>query len=258
MADPADDPLATARARWAGRTAVITGAAGGLGTAFAAVLAEIGMHLVLSDVDVAGLDELARRVGDTGASVTTAIVDVRDHAAVDALAEAAFRDHGDIALVINNAGVEHVGMIWEEPPDAWHRVVDINLSGVYHGVRAFVPRMIEAGRPAVVLNIGSVASLTSGAYHAVYQVTKHGVLALSEALADGLASTGAPVQASVALPGPVNTRIYADANAGAAGEHVDAMRKMLTTGMPAAEAAALMLVQVASGAFAVTPHPEWV
>jgi NAD(P)-dependent dehydrogenase (short-subunit alcohol dehydrogenase family) len=252
-----DDDLAQARERWEGRVAVITGAAGGLGSAFADVASSIGMDLVLTDVDAAGLEALATRIEAAGGRATTMVTDVRDYDAVEALADAAFAA-GDVALLVNNAGIEHVGLIWEEPPEAWHRVIDINLNGVYHGVRAFVPRMLEAGRPAVVFNLGSVASLTSGAQHAVYQVSKHGVLALSEALADGLASTGAPVQVSGALPGPVDTRIYADANAGAPGEHVDAMRTMIAAGMAPAEAARLMLAQVASGAFAVSPHPEWV
>ncbi|MCU1483975.1 MAG: hypothetical protein JWN67_721 [Actinomycetia bacterium] len=258
MTDRVDDELGQARERWGGRVAVITGAAGGLGSAFAEVATAIGMPVVLSDVDAAGLDAVAQRVEAAGGRATTVVTDVRDYDAVDALAATAFAEHGDVALLINNAGIEHVGLIWEESPESWHRVIDINLNGVYHGVRAFVPRMLEAGRPAVVLNLASVASLTSGAQHAVYQVSKHGVLALSEALADGLTSTGAPVQVSVALPGPVNTRIYADANAGAPGDHVDAMRKVLADGMPPTEAARLMLAQVASGAFAVSPHPDWV
>lgn len=258
MTDDAEDALAQARERWSGEVAVITGAAGGLGSAFAEVATSIGMGVVLADVDAAGLDALAGRVEAAGGTATTVVTDVRDYDAVDALAATTFADHGAIGLLINNAGVEHVGLVWEEPPEAWHRVVDINLNGVYHGVRAFVPRMIDAGRPSVVFNIGSVASLTTGAQHAVYQVTKHGVLALSEALGDGLASVGAPVQVSVALPGPVSTRIYADANDGLDGEHVEAMRTLLGEGMPPADAARLLFAQVAAGAFAVSPHPDWV
>jgi NADP-dependent 3-hydroxy acid dehydrogenase YdfG len=252
------DELAQARERWTGRAAVITGAAGGLGTAFAEVAASVGMPVVLSDVAADGIDALAERIRSNGGRATTVVADVRDHEAIDRLAAAAFDEHGSVGLLINNAGVEHVGLPWETPPDAWHRVVDVNLNGVYHGIHAFVPRMIEAGEPAVVLNLASVAALTSGARNAVYQVTKHGVLALSEALAAGLQSVGAPIQVSVALPGPVNTRIYTDANEGAPGEHVDALRAMLSEGMPPSEAATLMLQQVASGAFAVSPHPDWV
>lgn len=238
--------------RWSGGVAVITGAAGGLGTAFAEVLTGVGTRLVLSDVDETGLAAVAERLG-----AAAVVADVRRYEDVEALATAAYAE-GPVTLLINNAGVEHVGQVWEQSVEAWHRVVDVNLNGVFHGVRAFVPRMIEAGIPATVLNLGSVASLTSGGEHGVYQVTKHGVLALSEALSDGLSSVGAPVQVSVALPGPVATRIYADANDGAPGDHVDAMRQMIAGGMPPGEAVELILQQAAAGQFAVSPHPEWV
>lgn len=258
MTERAEDDLGEARQRWSGEVAVITGAAGGLGSAFAEVAASIGMRVVLADVDSAGLDAVAQRVAAAGGVATAVVTDVRDFEAVENLAARTFEEHERVGLLINNAGVEHVGLVWEVPPEAWHRLIDINLNGVYYGVRAFVPRMIDSGRPSVVLNIGSVASLTTGAQHAAYQVTKHGVLALSEALADGLASVGAPVQVSVALPGPMKTRIYTDANDGHAGEHVDAMRTMLDEGMSPADAARLVLAQVAAGAFVVSPHPDWV
>lgn len=248
------EQLERARARWAGRTVVVTGAAGGLGSAFSRSLAGVGANVVLSDVDEAALKEAADGVGHA------VVTDVRDHDAVQALADQVHRDHGEVALLINNAGIEHVAQLWETPPDAWHRVVDINLNGVYHGVRAFVPRMIDAGADAVVFNIASVAALTTGGRNAVYQVTKHGVLAMSESLADGLAAVGSRVQVSVALPGPVNTRIYADAEGeGEATEHLGMLRSLLADqGMSPQEAADLMLEQVAAGAFAVSPHPEWV
>jgi NAD(P)-dependent dehydrogenase (short-subunit alcohol dehydrogenase family) len=252
------DELAQAGERWAGRAAVITGAGGGLGAAFAEALASVGAAAVLADIDAAGIEAVAERIRGAGGQATTVVADVRDFDAVDALAATAFAEHGSVGLLINNAGVEHVGLLWETPPEAWRRVVGVNLDGVYHGVRAFVPRMLDAGEPAVVFNLASVAALTAGGQHAVYQVTKHGVLALSESLADGLASVDAPVQVSVALPGPVSTRIYADANEGEPGEYVDSMRAMLDAGMPADEAARLMLAQVAAGAFAVSPHPDWV
>ena len=138
--------------------------------------------------------------------------------------------------------------------------MDVNLNGVYHGVRAFVPRMLEAGTDSSVLNIASVGALTASGRNVAYQVSKHGVLALSEALADGLATVGAAVQVSVALPGPVRTRIYADARAaGDTSDHLIGLRSMLADdGMSPEDAAVIMLEQVAAGAFAVSSHPEWV
>jgi NAD(P)-dependent dehydrogenase (short-subunit alcohol dehydrogenase family) len=188
------------------------------------------------------------------------VLDVGRPQEVQALAEEVAAGDVPIGLLVNNAGVEHVGLLWEEPTEAWHRVVDVNLHGVYHGVRCFVPYLVRQERPSVVLNIASVGALTSGAHHGTYEVTKHGVLVLSEALADGLAAAGAPVQVSVALPGPVRTHIYEDANPGASGaigERVAAMRRLLAEeGMAPLEAARTMLAQAAAGAFWVTTDPE--
>jgi NAD(P)-dependent dehydrogenase (short-subunit alcohol dehydrogenase family) len=244
------DPLNVARTRWSGRTAVVTGAASGLGAGFAEVLAGIGARVLRCDVNADALSEI---VGDT------VVVDMRDFAAVEEVAARIFRESDDVALLINNAGVESVGLPWEQAPDEWRRVMDVNLNGVFHGVRAFVPRMLEAGTDSSVLNIASVGALTATGRNAAYQVSKHGVLALSEAVADGLATVGASVQVSVALPGPIRTRIYADAQAaGDTADHLAGLRSMLDDdGMSPEDAAVIMLEQVAAGAFAVSSHPDW-
>lgn len=248
------DALEQARSRWSGRTAVVTGAAGGLGAGFARVLAGLGARVVLSDADAAALEATASGVG------TPVVADVRDAAAVQALADRAWDDGGDVALLINNAGVERVGTAWEQPLEDWQRVIDVNLNGVHNGIRAFVPRMLEAGGDRAVLNIASVAALVSPGSNAAYAVSKHAVLALSESLAEALAAVGAGVQVSVALPGPVRTRIYADADAVPVAEaHLDGLRSMLDEqGMAPDEAATMILGQVAAGSFAVTSHPDWV
>lgn len=248
-----DDPLEIARARWSGRTAVVTGAGGGLGSGFSAVLEGIGAHVVRCDLDADSLRASASATGET------AVIDVRDFTAVDGLADRLFGDSHDVALLINNAGVESVGFPWEQSPDDWHRVVDVNLNGVYHGVRAFVPRMLAAGKRGVVLNIASIGAFTASGRNAAYQVTKHGVLALSEAVADGLAAIGATVQVSVALPGPVRTRIYADAHsAGDVKDHLIGLRSLLAhDGMPPEDAARTILERTAAGDFAVSSHPDW-
>lgn len=246
------DPLIAARSRWSGRTAVVTGAAGGLGAGFAKVLAGIGVDVVACDVDASAIEATAVAHG--------AVLDVCDYTAVEELANRIFREHGDVALLINNAGVEQVGLPWEQAPEAWRRVIDVNLNGVFNGIRAFVPKMLEAGTDCVVLNIASVGALTASGRNAAYQVSKHGVLALSQALADGLSSVGANIQASVALPGPVATRIYTDADATCStGEHLSRLRRLLADeGMSPHDAAVAMLEQAARGDFAVSSHPDWV
>ena len=274
MTETPSDPLAAARELWSGSTAVITGAGSGLGAGLARVAArDLGMSVVVADVDERRAAEVAAAISESGGQARHVVVDVRRYEEVESLADSVYRDDGPIGLLANNAGVEHVAVLWEQPVEAWHRVVDVNLSGVYHGVRAFVPRMIEAARPGVVLNIASVGALSTARHHGVYQVTKHGVLALSEVLADELRAAGVPVRVAVALPGPVRTRIYADSNDGApagdgggAGDtsespsvrELDAMRTLLhDQGMEPEEAARTMLAQIAAGAFAVTTHPDW-
>lgn len=253
--------LAAARALWGGTVAVITGAGSGLGAGFAEVASSLGAEVALADVDAGRLGEVGDRLAEAGGRVRTSVVDVRRFEDVRAFADELAAGGVPIGLVVNNAGVEHVGLLWEESPEAWHRVVDVNLHGVYHGVRAFVPHLLRQEHRSVVLNLASVGGLTTGAHHGTYEVTKHGVLVLSEALADGLAATGAPVQVSVALPGPVRTRIYDDANpvtaaASPTGERVAAMRRLLADeGTAPVDAARTMLAQAAAGAFWVTTHP---
>ena len=253
-----------ARLLWGGHTAVITGAGSGIGSGMARAAAGLGMTVVLADVSVARMSQVAGQIERAGGRALIVPTDVTDMAAVEHLADVAFGEVGGVRLVANNAGVEHVGLLWEEPAESWHRLIDVNLNGVYHGIRAFVPRLIAAGAPAHLLNTASVGSLSTGAYHGGYQVTKHAVLALGECLAADLATVDAPVHVSVALPGPVDTRIFADANTGAAGGAVvegqlEAMRTLLAgRGMPADEAGARLLAQVAEGRFWVTTHPAMV
>ncbi len=263
MAANADDLMDGARRLWSGTTAVITGAGSGLGAGFAEVAAGLDMGVVVCDIDAARVEAVVERLRESGATAEGVVVDVRRFEDVQALADRVFTMPRGVGLLVNNAGVEHLGLLWEESPESWHRVIDINLNGVYHGVRAFVPRMVAQTRRSVVLNISSVGALTTGAYHGTYEVTKHAVLALSEALADGLTLTGAPVQVSVALPGPVRTRIYADANNGVVVQEsisgrLDAMRALLVDdGMAPVDAARSLLAQVATGAFVVTTHLDW-
>lgn len=263
--DPQPDcSRARAREPWDGHTAVITGAGSGIGAGMARAAAGMGMTVVLADVDEGRISQVANGIHRAGGRALAVPTDVTSLPAVEHLADVAFGEVGAVRLVANNAGVEHVGLLWEEPAESWHRLIGVNLHGVYHGIRAFVPRLIAAGEPAHVLNTASVGGLSAGAYHGGYQVTKHAVLALSECLAAELATVDAPVRVSVALPGPVDTRIFTDANAHGAGDTVvegqlQAMRTMLADrGMTADEAGARLLAQVAEGRFWVTTHPSMV
>lgn len=193
---------------FAGKVAVVTGAASGIGRALADRFAREGMRVVLADVDREALDEATEALADEfGAdNVAGVFTDVRDEVAVQGLADTTFERFGTAHIVCNNAGIGTGGLAWEVPADRWRWIVDVNLLGVANGVRSFVPRMIEQGEGHVV-NTASAAGLLTGPAMAPYYATKHAVVAMSEALYLDLQLTGAAVGVSVLCPEWVRTNI---------------------------------------------------
>jgi len=180
-----------------GRTAAITGAASGLGRAMAIAFAKEGMKVALADVDEKGLEETARLVN--GVSMR---VDVSKGSDVDAFAASLKEVH----VVCNNAGVSPLGPLWANTTGDWQWALGVNLWGVVHGVRAFVPRLVAQGEGHVV-NTASVAGLISPPGMGIYNVTKHAVVALSETLYQDLRAQNSPVGVSVLCPAYVPTGI---------------------------------------------------
>lgn len=189
-----------------GRVAVITGAASGIGRGLARHAAAEGMKLVLADVDDAALAATGAELEEAGARVVTAHTDVTDPAALEALAELAERE-GGIHLLCNNAGVLVGGAGWETSAADWEWQLGVNLFGVIHGLRVFVPRLLAAGEPAHIVNTASIGGLTTGPFLTPYLVSKHAVVALSECTYLELQATGAPVGLSVLCPAEVRTGI---------------------------------------------------
>jgi NAD(P)-dependent dehydrogenase (short-subunit alcohol dehydrogenase family) len=185
-----------------GKVAAVTGAASGLGRAMALAFAGEGMDLALADVDEKGLQEVLQAVKAKGAGGFTMKIDVSKQAEVDAFAARARKIH----VVCNNAGVSPLGAAWENSLDDWQWILGVNLWGVIHGVRAFVPRLIEQNEGHVV-NTASVAGLISPPGSGAYNVTKHAVVALSETLHHDLRSRGSGVGVSVLCPAYVPTGI---------------------------------------------------
>ena len=181
-----------------GRTAAITGAASGLGRAMALAFAREGMRLALADVDEPGREETARLAN--GAWCRR--VDVSQAAEVDAFAASLKEVH----VVCNNAGVSPLGPLWQNTTGDWQWALGVNLWGVIHGVRAFVPRLVAQGEGHVV-NTASVAGLISPPGMGIYNVTKHAVVALSETLYQDLRMQSSPVGVSVLCPAYVPTGI---------------------------------------------------
>jgi NAD(P)-dependent dehydrogenase (short-subunit alcohol dehydrogenase family) len=193
-----------------GRVAVITGAASGIGFALAERAAREGMSVVLSDIEEGALERAAATLRDGGARAVPHRLDVSDEAAVEALAERAFREFGAVHLLCNNAGViNRERPTWEHSLADWKWLLDVNLWGVVHGIRSFVPRMLASGEEGHIVNTASMAGLvTGGMGTAVYDATKHAVVSLTESLYRDLVVRQTKVSASVLCPGAVMTQIF--------------------------------------------------
>lgn len=189
-----------------GRVAVITGGASGIGLALARRFASAGMRVVVGDVEAPALETAVAELRGGGAEVLGVVTDVTDPDQVEALAVAAEREFGAIHVACNNAGVGAGGLSWEAPLETWKWVIGVNLWGVIHGIRSFVPRIIAQDSGHVV-NTASVAGLVAAPFMGPYNASKHGVVALSETLHHELALMAPHVKVSVLCPAWVNTRI---------------------------------------------------
>jgi NAD(P)-dependent dehydrogenase (short-subunit alcohol dehydrogenase family) len=240
----------------AGRVAVVTGAAGGIGLELASQLAAEGVRVVMSDVDGDRLDAAAAGVDG---EVEAVAADVARPDAVDALAERARARFGNVHLLCNNAGVTRPGPAWELGLAEWQWLLAVNVLGVVHGIRAFVPSMLKRGEPGHIVNTASIGGLLPYADIAAYTATKYAVVGLSESLLLDLRNARAPIGVSVLCPGPTETEfrlhsraLHPDGPAGdVAGEYEGVAR------IPAADAAALVLDAIRSDRFWVLTHPAY-
>jgi NAD(P)-dependent dehydrogenase (short-subunit alcohol dehydrogenase family) len=188
-----------------GRTAVVTGAASGIGLAIVEAFVANDMRVVMADVNEEMVETHAARLRDGGAAVHAIAVDVRDPDAVDLAGRAAVDRFGRLHVAVNNAGIVNRGKSWELPLEEWHRVVDVDLWGVIHGVRSFVPLILASGEEGHVVNTASMAAVTVIEELGPYTVAKHGVLGLSDVLRAEFEAMGAPVGVSVVMPGMIKT-----------------------------------------------------
>jgi NAD(P)-dependent dehydrogenase (short-subunit alcohol dehydrogenase family) len=243
----------------AGKVAVVTGAASGIGLAVATRLAGEGMRVVLADVEEAALATAAASLSADGAVATAVATDVADGASVEALRDAALSAFGAVHLVHNNAGVGCGGPLWTLTEDDWAWVLGVNLWGVIHGIRAFVPLLVEQGEGHVV-NTASMAGLVSTPMMGPYNASKHAVVTISETLRLDLQQAGSPVAVSVLCPGFVQTRIHeAQRNrpGGPRGEPFSpgVIEHLVATGIPPAAVADAVLDAVTAERFWVLTHP---
>jgi NAD(P)-dependent dehydrogenase (short-subunit alcohol dehydrogenase family) len=192
---------------FSGKVAVITGAADGIGKALAEAFAAAGARLVLADVDGPKVEAVGRDLAGLGAQALTVPADVSRADQVLSLRDAALARFGSVHVLCNNAGVMGPAgdPLWELPLGEWERVMAVNFWGVLHGIQAFLPAMLAAGHAGHILNTASMQGVTSGPLIPEYTVSKHAVVALSEALRAQLAARGAPVGVTVLCPAAVRT-----------------------------------------------------
>jgi NAD(P)-dependent dehydrogenase (short-subunit alcohol dehydrogenase family) len=252
-----------------GGVAVITGAGAGIGAGLARYASRLGMTVVLVDVDIEAIAALRDELCDSGGSALNVVCDVRDYDAIQALAEMTYRDVGAVRLLVNNAGVEQFGYLWDTPVVNWQRVLDINISGVFHGVRAFLPKMMATDEQAWVWNLSSVGGVVSIPLQAPYIVSKHAVLALTECLHLDVQSAGHDhhIHVQAVLPGAVASNIFESAGGvetgdasdyGAAEAQRSAMLDIKADAMDPLTAAEVVFEQSAEGRFYLLTQPEYV
>ena len=194
------------------KVAVITGAASGLGRAFADKAAALNMKLVLSDVRNEPLQQALQALKAQGAAVVALPGDVAKAADIEALAKLAMDHFCAVHCLFNNAGVGSGGLVWENTVKDWEWVLNVNLWGVIHGVRIFTPLMLASAQndpdyEGHIVNVSSIAGLISPHLMGVYNVSKHAVVALSESLYHDLAKTEPRLRTSVLCPGFTPTGI---------------------------------------------------
>jgi NAD(P)-dependent dehydrogenase (short-subunit alcohol dehydrogenase family) len=244
---------------FSGRTVVVTGAASGIGRGLACRFAEAGATIVAADLDRDGLAETVALVHERGGTARACETDVRNPAALEALADFADTHFGGTDVLCNNAGVFRGGMVWANPPDDWEWVFSVNVFGVVNGLRAFVPRMIARGTPGHIVNTASMAGLIASGMSGIYTASKFAVVAISETLAKDLQAVGAPIGVSVVCPSAVATRIGSSQRnretVAAPAEDADAIEQILdefcSKGIDPMDAAARVVSAVRAGQFLI-------
>jgi len=252
----------------AGTVAVVTGAGSGIGLAMCQAFASAGCSVVLADVQVDALESAAIDVGARGVETLTVPTDVSDPAQVETLAQATLDRFGAVHIVCNNAGVTGGVDPWFGPIERWDWTFGVNLWGVVHGVRAFLPHLIGGGGGHIV-NTSSMLGLYAG-MSPVYDATKHAVVALTESLYHSMQAAGVGVGVSCLCPGWVKTGIIdsdrnwpahfgerpvRDAAAAIAHGHV---HRAVAEGMQPAVVADLVVDAIRNDRYWILPHPEWV
>lgn len=247
-----------------GKTVVITGAGGAIGDALARAFAAEGAKLVLTDIHSGSLE--ATRAGLEGAEAIAVAGDLTSESDMAAVAAAAFDRFGAVDILVNNAAVSVYAPVWEVPTDLIRWMLEVNLLGIVHTLRQFVPAMIARGAPAHIVNIASMAGMISGPTLGAYSASKHAVVGLTDGLRADLKAAGAPVNVTLVAPGPVKTggvaamraRVAKVADPALAARMLailDETEKLVKNGMEPEDVARQVLLAIRHGLFWVTCPP---
>jgi NAD(P)-dependent dehydrogenase (short-subunit alcohol dehydrogenase family) len=253
------------------KVAVITGAASGIGRALAVHCVREGMRVVLADIEEAALAQVGRELQSAGGAVLDVRTDVSCAGDVELLARKTLEAYGAVHLLFNNAGVSAGTTLWESTPADWEWVMGVNLWGVIHGARTFVPIMLAQNTACHIINTASINGLLSGVVNGIYHVTKHGIVTLSETLYQELQRRGAQIRVSVLCPAGVNTRII-DSNRNRpahlqnkpapelspeAAARMQAAHAAMEREMPPRQVAEKVFAAIREEKFYILTHPEW-
>lgn len=246
---------------FSGGVAVITGAGAGIGSGLARRAGELGMYVVVTDVALDRAEAVAAEIQANGGVAEACQVDVSKPAELDRLAADVFARHGAVRLLINNAGIETIGYSWEIPTERWEATLNVNVHGVVHGVRAFVPHMLSAGQQAWIANLSSIGAFGIMPTQTAYIMSKHAVQSFTECLYLEMELAKAPIHVSAVIPGSVKTSIFnLEAGRGeppSASRHRAVMREsMAAYGMDLDESCRSIIAQIAAGKFWVSTQPE--
>jgi NAD(P)-dependent dehydrogenase (short-subunit alcohol dehydrogenase family) len=252
----------------AGKTAFVTGGAGGIGFALGRAFAEAGMKVMLADIETEALTAAVRSLHNVGPAVRGVICDVADPASVDRAAKEAIGAFGNVHVICNNAGVAAAGGIDDISLDNWRWVLDVNLMGVVYGIRAFLPHIRAHGEGGHIVNTASMAGMSGGLGFSPYTAAKFAVVGMSEGLSQQLKPHGIGV--SVLCPHFVRTGIHeSDRNrpqrygetqtydpASPAGQMLALITASIAAGLDPADVAARVLTAIRDDELYVFTHPD--